>query len=278
MIDIERHCFVYRPSMETTTQIKNPDAVRITEILRDELARRCKKNPAYSMRSFSKTLGIHPSVMSLVLTGKRRVSKKTALKISNVLILKPAELQLLFRSAGFNTGVGSDSSEHERLRLDQFEFISSWEHYAILSLLELPRSKYQSKWIAMRLGISEVVAVSAMHRIERLGLVAQDSKGKWTQSSRPIAIENSVSTPATRSHHRQLLQKAGEVLDNSAIEERDFSATTFAMNKKDINFALLRIREFRRALVLELEQRSIPDSVYELSVQLFPLTKNEVVK
>ena len=63
-----------------TTHHNKPDmdlglAQNFQTCLRNELERRCKANPAYSLRAFAKFLGVDPSFLSKVLSGKREVTR-----------------------------------------------------------------------------------------------------------------------------------------------------------------------------------------------------------
>jgi plasmid maintenance system antidote protein VapI len=51
------------------------------EFLRIELEKRIAKNPRYSMRAFSKALGIDPGAMSRLLSNKQGITLQTAAKI-----------------------------------------------------------------------------------------------------------------------------------------------------------------------------------------------------
>jgi hypothetical protein len=58
----------------------------------------------------------------------------------------------------------------------------------------------------------------------------------------------------------------------NSIDERDFSSTTFAMDPSLIPFAAAKIRKFRRELVAELEAKGSAGAVYNITMQLFPVT------
>jgi uncharacterized protein (TIGR02147 family) len=160
------------------------------------------------------------------------------------------------------------------LDLDQFAAISDWYHYAILSLLELPESRLEARWVAERLNLGQAQAKLAIERLKRLGLVEKRG-ARWRQSDQPLRVPNSVSTPATRKFHRQLLEKAAESLENDPAESRDFTSMTFALDPRHIPLAKGRIRAFRRELTQELEELGAPKAVYQLTVQLFPVTRAE---
>ena len=61
------------------------------EQLRQELRRRCERNPRYSIRAFARALEIHPSTLAAILAEKRPLTRKTAIRLASRLAkdLKP---------------------------------------------------------------------------------------------------------------------------------------------------------------------------------------------
>jgi uncharacterized protein (TIGR02147 family) len=244
------------------------------EMIRLEFSRRLQKNPSYSQRAFAKFLGVSHTLLSLVLNGHRPPSDALLATIAERLEFGPKKAQMfLGQEVAKGSEAGSVAGETLKLSLDQFALVSEWQHFAILSLLEVPDSDFDAKFIAARLGISVMLAKISMDRLTTSGLVAKGRNGKWRQSTKPIVVENKLSTVSTKRFQRQLLAKAAESLTTDPIEKRDLSSTTFAMNPKHVGYALKRIREFRRALTNELEAFGEPEEVYNLTVQIFPTSR-----
>jgi len=111
-------------------------------LARKVLAERCQANPAYSLRSFAKQSGISVTVLSLVLSGKRKFSKQATERLADHLSLDPEASLSLLRSRQTR---GPAPAARTEISLDLFELISDWFHYGILSALELPRAKFEAK-------------------------------------------------------------------------------------------------------------------------------------
>ncbi|MGZ3695169.1 MAG: TIGR02147 family protein [Bdellovibrionota bacterium] len=256
--------------------VKGPDSV-VLETLRFEFTRRVQKNPQYSMRSFAKHIGVSHTLLSLVLNGHRKPSRAMVEQLAERLQYSPSKTAFLLgeqeKQKRTPARVAKDPTHQEKISLDQFALISEWQHYAILSLLQVPDTEFEPKFIAKRLGISPLLAKVSMQRLVSLEIVFQDASGRWKQKSGPIVVENTKSTESTRKFQRQLLAKAVDSMVNDPMEQRDLSSTTFAMDPKQIPYAVKRIREFRRQLTDELEAFGNPDEVYNLTVQLFPSSK-----
>lgn len=246
-----------------TTEITNPRL-----LLQAELTRRIQHNPRYSLRRFAQALGMSHTVLSLVLSGKRPLSKKAAGKVSDFFGLNPTQRERLVSHRK-----SPPLEPASVLSLDTFAVVSDWYHFAILSLLEIPKSRFTPRWIASRLGISEIEAKGAVERLLRLGLVEKNPEGEWRQAGKPIRFDNRQSTAATRKFHSQILARAQDSLEHDPFEAREFSSVTFALDSAQLSHARDRIKAFSRELMRELESRGNPKQVYNLSIQIFPLSK-----
>jgi uncharacterized protein (TIGR02147 family) len=239
-------------------------------LLQRELKKRCERNPRYSLRAFSASLGLSHTVVSLVLSGKRPLSKKAAEKVCGSLALSGFERQSVLRRSSLEALPPSS----EILDLDAFSIISDWYHFAILSLVKLPNAESDSRWIARQIGINPVEARLAVERLLRVGLLVEKN-GKWKRSKTAIQIDNRQSTTATRKFQTQLTHRSLESLENDSLDRRDHTSVTFPMDAKSMGKARDRITKFRHELCAEFESIGNDSDVYTMTVQLFPLTKNK---
>lgn len=245
------------------------------DLLRQALLERSEKNPAFSLRAFARATGISHTVLSLVLSGKRRLSKKAAAKLADYLELDPED-----RLRVMNTFSKTKPVEPSSLSLDAFSVIADWSHSAILRLLDSPANdlgaKLEARGLARRLGLTILEAKLAIERLQRLDLIYQTASGRWTSKGRSLKVDDTISRPATRKFHKQLLEKAADSIERDDLGENSiFKAVSLVIDPKHINEANERIRAFHRELARDLEAKGEPNSVYFLTVQLVPasLTK-----
>jgi uncharacterized protein (TIGR02147 family) len=240
------------------------------EILQSELNRRRVLAPAYSLRAFSKYLGISPAQLSQVISGKRKLTAKAAAKIADRLALSPIERMQLVDSATKSVSL-LKGMQTLALEEEVFRFIAEWYHLAILSCLELPHAKAEPRWIAKRLGISALVASQALNRLKTLNLVEVGPKG-FKLTAQALRVTPAARSQAVGKYHQQVLAKASAAIDEVPIVHREVCTLTIALNPRDVPKAKQKIAEFMRSLGAVLESGE-KKAVYALSVQLFPLTK-----
>ena len=68
---------------------------------------------------------------------------------------------------------------------------------------------------------------------------------------------------------------AAESLYNHDRDDRNVSSVTFTVNRKDLPDISDMIDQFRTTLMAYSKNTDRPDNVYQLGIQLFPLTRPE---
>ncbi len=235
---------------------------KINTLLKKELEKRQRNNPAYSLRAFATFLEISPAALSQMISGKRGVSSKRFEQVIERLGLPMTELRPLIKS---------DKVRGESvLKDDEFKLISEWYHFAILSLGELKSCRADSRWIARRLNIPMGTANEALVRLERMGIIAIKD-GRFKQTTLPLTTTTDVPSGTIRQYHKSILGLAQNKIESTPVELREFSALTMAINTKNILKAKKLVKEFKEDM-LELLETGTKDEVYQLGIQLFPLT------
>lgn len=246
----------------------------LIEHLQKTYAERCRRNPQYSLRAFAKSLDIDSSTLSALIRRKRPLTAKTAQRLISAMgITDPAQSQTLLLGV---LGQNEESApEYQQLELEAAEVISSWEHFAIRSLLQLDAYRPNTKQIARRLNLPHGIALEALNRMARLGLVVQQGD-VWLDTGKNLTTPTNAPNPVLRGALRQCMVKAIDSLEKDPIDTRDMSGITMAISAKKMPEARKLIQDFRRRLCAFLEDGN-KDAVYRLNVQLFPLSQPEQI-
>jgi len=239
--------------------------------LQEELVLRCKRNPAYSLRSFARALGVSPSFLSKVLNGHRRITDKIFQQMTANLNLEPATV------SAFGAEASSSDSKmtFQNLQLEYFKIISDWYHYALIELTHVEGFKSTPEWIASKLGITVNQAKAAVERLLHLELLEMH-KGKLRPTSGGnTTTKNEFTDLAFKKMQDDLLKKAIESLWNEDLEKRDHTSICMAIDPQDIPEVKKRLTTARREICryLERPQRRKATQVYNLSLSFFALSK-----
>jgi len=267
---------------------KIPD--RFIDYMRDELMSRHKKNPRYSLRAFSNQVQLSSSFISKLLNGKRPLTKQTFLSISARLALPP-EIESYYLKREFiehkvNWTKDShlnfakenvDTNSYLKLNQDQFSFISEWYHFAILELITVEGFIPNPNSIAAQLGISSLEAKESLDRLIRMKLIdiKQNKNGQtYFATSNYTTIDKKIVTSATQKQQKSFLKLAIDAVERVPIDERSQTSMTMAIPQSRLAEAEKLINNFRRDMTSILQRKGKRDSVYQLSISFFPLTRN----
>lgn len=257
------------------------DFINVSDLLKQELARRCQKNARYSLRAFANSLGLSSSFVSKLINGQRPLTAKVLDQLSGKIEIPPEQV-LAFRQKINGTQVSLQKQktiEFYQLKLDQFAFISDWQHFAILEMMTLPNCKFAAEEFSKGLSITTYEAQAAIDRLVRLSLVEKTKNNKWRlKTENGSAIDSSVNSGAAKKLQKQLLEKAIQAIDEIPLDHRSQSAMTMAIPSSRLNEAKELIKQFRRQFTEIMQSKGERDSVYQLSVSFFPLTPYKNIK
>ena len=239
--------------------------------LHQELARRSKSNPTYSLRAFARQLNMDSSFLSKLLSGQRSVTNKTIERLGERLGFGPNEYRTFLQPVRKQKNIANKPLFHE-LDNDMFSLIADWYHYAILELIQVNNFQANIPWVAKALGISFGQASDAVNRLKRLNML-EIKNGEWTNiSGNNTTISNRFSSQALRQLQKQILEQSIYALENTPFEQRDQSSITFCVSEDLLPEAKEKIKKFRRELMTFLESGKKKSKVYQLSISLFPVS------
>jgi uncharacterized protein (TIGR02147 family) len=245
--------------------------------LQSELARRCRKNSKYSLRSFAKFLGIESSHLSKMLRKKRPISVRNIERLGVRLGCRPIEIAA-FVAQRMDRSESAVSYQYQQISIDQFEIIADPIHYQVLELMKTKNFKTNERWIAQALGTNTHQVRAAVERLKRVGLLhVEGANGaRWIDRSEGFSthvINENFTSQAHKEYQEKILLHAIESLKTVPVEQRDQSSILMATSSQYLQRAKQMITRFRRELCAFLESAPEKDVVFQLGVSLFPVTQ-----
>ncbi len=257
------------------------------DLLKEEFEQRRKKNPLYSLRRFSQQLQVSSAYLSLLFSGRRNLSRQTGARIIRNLNWTTAKkkyflslLNVEKSGTDFEQSLAKDQlrrvksteiAEYEPIPRDRFEIISNWRYSACLTLLTIQNLNSTDQNIARMLGLKLSETQTMLRRLAKQGLVRKMDNGEWKATRQSFVVEG-LPKSSTLRYHEQILLLARKALKEKPIQERDISNATITLEKSRLDEAKQMILEFQKELMDRFESTQA-DSVYQLSIQLFPLTQ-----
>lgn len=256
----------------------NDSGMDLVDVLKAEFEKRQTKNARYSLRAFAQHLGIQSATLSAVLKRKRELPVSKSLAVMNDLKLSAAQKNKILKTlkVPLKTSTIKEYWDRPKLNLEAAttSVISEWEHFAVISLFKIKKFQVTEKSISKRLGISAARAREVWQNLISLKLVKADENGNFKTDGDNLLVSTVIPSQTLRKAHHEELQLAQKKLESIPMQARNFSSLTFAMNAKKMPEANALIMQFIQQMEKTLERGAV-DEIYQLGIQLYPLTEPE---
>lgn len=244
--------------------------------MREALSLKQRANPHYSLRAFARDIGIHPATLSQIINGKRPLPVKDSEGVIRKLNLGPKERNLFVESLKRTKTTLNKikiTEEENRLLLDEsyYKIIAEWEHYAVLELFNLSDFTRTKEEIIFKLNITPTRAEVVINNLMTSKLLEVDSDGRLIKVHSDVTTADDFFNQALRDSHKEALQIGMSKIENVAMELRDFSSLTLAIDMERVPEVKGLIREFRKKMMALLKEGEKKE-VYQLAIQFYPLT------
>lgn len=256
--------------------------------LKDLYEERKAQDAFFSWRYLAGRLGVDASYLVRVAQGHRHLSEDALEKLAAFANLRGKDLEIFRALTAFNRARGSREQQEcfrklQELRSpgiavlpdDHVEFFRRWFPVVVRTLGGLTGFVDDPKWVGRRLdpAIPEDEAAQALELVKRLGLLRQDATGKWTLGDPFLSSPPGMDPKVMRAFQKQMIDLAGESLERHPPELRDITTLTLALDLEDLPEARERLRTLRESLLRLSGENPSPRQVYQLNLQLFPLTR-----
>lgn len=257
------------------------------QILAKAYKRQRKSSPAYSLRRLAMQLQVSPSFVCAIFQGQRLLPPRLLSKISMALGMDDLAEEALratlakekvpkeFRRSNPSAGRLPPLQPHEEMSRAEFSLLNRWYFLPLLDLTTCENFVAEPSWIAKRLGIPVSEARQAWEFVRGQKYVKWEN-GVWRKWAEHIRFPSQRSDPAIRSYHAQTLGLARRELEK--IKDSDFSqrlimGASLAVNPDRLQEAKLALQAAIVEISKSLSEGSCAE-VYQLQVQLFPVTKD----
>jgi uncharacterized protein (TIGR02147 family) len=251
-------------------------------------------NPHWSYSTWAKKLGLQGTAsLTMVVNGQRNPGPQLMQSLTAYFDFSEAEKAFFenlinLEKVGEDTGLKylvlrelkrlSPLKNFELLDDKKFDVISNWYHFAIRQMTRLKGFQNDPHWIAknLKFSITEKQIKNAIQTLLELDLI-KENRGKLTKTQTKIGTTNDVPSEALRRFHEQALDNAKKSIRETDLSLRELRAATIVLKEDKLPKAKELIREFSDEFI-KLMDTDDGDNVYQMNIQLFPLTKLEKEK
>jgi uncharacterized protein (TIGR02147 family) len=258
--------------------------------LKEFYEERKKTKSFFSYRYMGNKVGMDPGYLVRVMQGRLHIAEASIDKFCA--LCKLNEKEAAYFSAMVNFAKAKSERQIKlyfekllslkdvkarRIEESQYEFYQKWYYSAVRALIGFCGFRGNYKELAERLSppISAWDAKKAVRLLERLKLVKKNARGVYEITDTTITTGKEWRSIAVREFQGQTIDLARESLERHAKEIRDISTVTVAVASDDLPEIRERISEFRNSILGLAAENPSPNCVYQLNIQLIPLSKVE---
>lgn len=250
-----------------------------------------KELVGFSWRDFAKASKLgSPVFLKLVCEGKSGLSKATSSHVAGAMGLDGFEKEYFILLVSYNQAKNAKAKseafkclqeiviENRVLILDKslYEYYSTWLNSAIRELASSVNkaTPHSLAKLCIPSVSDDAVAQSLKFLVKNKLLRKSTIKGRFTQGRKSISTGTlPTSVMSVRNLHRQMGLLALECLDSIPVNERNFSTITLGLTEKAYNDIIVEMQNFRKKVIDIAAKDAQTERVYELNLQLFPLSK-----
>lgn len=246
--------------------------------------------PAFSYRYFSRRAGFSsPNYLKLVMDGERSLTDESTKKMVKGLGLTGEEARFFSDLVDFDQATDAEKKNEaysrvaasqqfrkaRRIDHSMFEYLSRWYLPAIREMAGREDFRDEPKWVAAQVfpPITEAQARDALELLFDMGLLVRGEDGAIHRGEPTWTTGHEVKSLAIGNYHRQMLERAADSIEAVPRELRDLSALTVVVDDDTVSELKERIHAFRESLIERCERDERRKQVYQIGIQLFPLTK-----
>ena len=275
------------PSLKTVFEY---DDYRI--YLRDYYFHSKATNKNFSYRYFAKLGDFKsPNILKIVIDGKINIVPETIDKFSKAMKLNKEESAFFKNLVLFNQATSSEEKQKYSQELirsrtfkrtyplseAQYHYFDRWYFPIVRGLVNLTDFKEDPEWIAKKINppITTSEARKALEELINLGLLSRNESGKLVQTNPTVVTTNAITSSSLAQYHKEMMKKAAESIDRIPRNQRDLSALSLGLSSESATIIKEMIEKFRRDILEVASKDQGPNSIYQLNIYLFPITKGE---
>lgn len=260
------------------------------EFIKDFYINKKSLNISFSYRYLAQKAGINSSSFyKYVIEGKRNLTKGTLLKTCQMLKLNTIEAEYFENLVFFNQAKTIAEKNHffEKLILlrnsrdvylvseEQYDFYAEWYHPIIRELVSIIdfHDDYDRLAAYLSPSILPTQAKASVELLLRLGLIRKSEHGRYLATDSVITTGPGVKALQVINFQIKMMKMAIEVYDRFPRNERLMSSTTFGISEETFELFIKKCREFRSQLLDIARQDTNAQRVYQLNLNLFPVSK-----
>lgn len=258
------------------------------EFLKDYFEEQKRNYTFFSYRYVAHKVGIDASNIVKIIQGKRNLSRTGIRKFIEFLKFNSRqseyfEILIRFNRAKndrdikilFEKLLSIKEITPKYIEESKYRFYQKWYYTAVAALLYYYDFRGNYKELAEQLNpqISVKQAKESIRLLEELDFIKKNEEGRYVHNNTIISTGKEWHSIAIQNFQEETLKLSLNSLTNIPKNVRDISTLTVTVTKDDLEKIRELTREYRKAVLKVVNESEHPECVYQLNIQLFPLTR-----
>lgn len=258
------------------------------DFLKDAYEERHAGDWRFSHRYIAEKADFDASMFNKILQGKRNLTPRLVSVFADIFCNDDREKQYFSDMVSFNQAKNHSESRQfleklvatkeckvENVAKDQFEYFDNWYHAVVRELVTF--YPYVGDDAALGLMVRPPITASQVKSsialLERLNMIKKNEQtGFYEQTQGLISSGTESYSTAVNAYIQQNLNVATTAIDRFEREERNLSTLAFGCDEDTYKELVEMVRRFRREVLAKVGQCQKPNRVFQLGMQLFPLS------
>jgi uncharacterized protein (TIGR02147 family) len=256
------------------------------EFLRDHYQARKERDTFFSYRHMAQKTGVDAGWIAKVLAGSEHLSQRSLDPFAKLCRLSSREseyftaLVVLAKAKGtreraeaFERAMSLKSPARKTLGERQLAYYARWWHAPVRSALGLLGKRATAGRVAkmLRPEVTLAEVEASISLLKDLGLVRRAAHG-WELYDAFVSSPPEGAKAAVRGYQAAVLELAKDAIEAHPPERRDISTLTLSFDSRDLPLVRERLAAVRDSLIQLSMEAEKPDAVYQVNMQVFPLT------
>jgi uncharacterized protein (TIGR02147 family) len=256
--------------------------------LRDYYEQCTANNARFSLRSFALKIGLNVSNLTRILKGERNIAEATAERLVVYLKLRDREAEYFRLLVQYNQAHNPADKQalYEQIRLfrktrlrnlgaEYDEYFANWYNIALRELLNILPRKLKSAEIAKLLLPSPKPndIRKSFNLLLQLGLVKEHDDGTLELSEKFVTTPDEWTGTTIHSFQIAMAELGKQALDRFPKNDRNISTFTLSLSPEGFKKTVQALARVQQEIAEIAGTDAGPDRIYELNLQLFPLSK-----
>lgn len=258
------------------------------EYLRDYFIMKKEFDITFTHRSFAQMAGFGShSFCRYLITGKRNLSPDGAAKLCTAFGFSKKESEFFMLLVEFNQSFSVEkrdelfrqlnllrrNSTFYKLNKQQYEYFDKWYYPAVREIVV--HGDWQGDFATLGSMLNPPITAAEANRaikvLAEMGLINHNDDGSWSQSSDAVVAEN-LPSHLVKKARAEFFRLAIDASENTSPENRTLSCATVALSTDAYAKVVRMLDTLHEQVVALASQGGTPEKVYQMNLQLFPLS------